>query len=506
MARDARRAIFGAVSGSRNIVASGDGTTPFGPAGGLSGSRDTGAAMGSAAADEHARASRSDALLRALDRVAAFPPGRAHELAIDPSELARRADAEASGGLVALGPRGLSPGERLAILQPARHLISEWRAARAAFDVAIEPFMADLAAAAALERETAELERRSQSELAAITRRADDDHGWRETRDRMLDARHRFEESRLAHANRDANMRSYHPLYWVGLVLIGAAEWLINYDTLVMFFGIPAMAIGATAILAFAMAFASHAHGIVWKQWSQRFGRHRSGTQRASSVRLLGLGSLALGAVLLFAGFSRFAVVMHQAGAQPAQNILGAQAAVAFDPGRDVLISLLANLLAWLVGTFLSFFCHDEDPDHMEATAQYTRWHKRFLRADRPYRADREVAEARIERELGERRRAAEARRARVRPQAEMLAQVEAHELAVMRATHAAIQRNLGFYRAALADAAIRHGAVITAEPPASDALLFDHAGIAPEAPTLDAASLRNRPHTVDLDTVRALA
>ena len=462
------------------------------------------AASGPTATDA-VRAPRSDALLRALDRVAAFPPGRAYDLARDPAELAAWADEEAAGGHVALGPRGLSAGERLHVIQPARHLVSEWRDARSAFDVAIEPYAADLAAAAALERETAELDARAAAELAGITRRADDDHNWRETRDRMLDARHRFEESRLAHGNRDASMRSAHPAYWAGLALIGAAEWLINYDTLVMFFGIPAMAIGATAILAFAMAFASHAHGIVWKQWSHRFGRHRSVTQRASSTRLLGLGSLALLGVMLFAGFSRFSVIMHQAASQPAQNILGAQASITFDPGRDVLISLLANLLAWLVGTFLSFFCHDEDPDHMEATAQYTRWHKRFLRVDQPYRTEREVAEARVERELGERRRSAEARRARVRPQSEMLAQVEAHETAVLRATLAAVQRNLGLYRAALADAARRHRTVVTAEQPLTDPLL--RAGIdTPAAQTLDATQLRNRPHDLDLDVIRSLA
>ena len=442
------------------------------------------------------KTARSQPLIDALGQVAAFPPGRAGQLLADPAVLAEAAREEARSGTVSLDARGLSAGERLAVIQPARQFVAEWRATRAAFDVAIEPSMPDLEAASALETETVSLEARAREELDAITQRAEDDHAWRETNDRYAEARARFDASRLAHGNRDANMRAHHPLYWLALVAVGAAEWLINYDTLVMFFGIPAMAIGATAIIAIAMAFASHAHGIVFKQWSHRFGRHRDAMQQASSKRLIGIGTMALLFVLLFAGFSRFSVVMHQASAQPAQNILGAQATVAFDPSRDVLISMLANLLAWLVGCFLSFSCHDEDPAHMAATRQFNHWQRRFLRADRPYRQERDVSAARAERELAERRTSAEARRARVRPQSEMLAQVQAHELAVMRAVRSAILRNLSVYRDALADEAVRAGAVVTHDDP--------DPATSPEP--IDARSLRSLPHQIDLAYVEALA
>ncbi len=449
--------------------------------------------------DSRARSARSQPLIDALGQVAAFPPGRAGVLLVDPDLLAKAAAEEARSGHVSLDARALTAGERLAVLQPARQLVADWRATRSAFDVAIEPSMADLEAASALETETASLEARAHEELAVIARRAETNHAWRETSDRYAEARARFEASRLAHGNRDANMRAHHPLYWFALLLVGAAEWLINYDTLVMFFGIPAMAIGATAILAIAMAFASHAHGIVWKQWSHRFGRHRDAGQQASSQRLIGIGTLSLLFVLLFAGFARFSVVIHQVSAQPAENILGAQANISFDPSRDVLISLLANLLAWLVGCFLSYFCHDEDPAHMAATAQFGVWQRRFLRVDRPFRQDREVLTARTERELAERRTAAEARRARVRPQSEMLAQVDAHELAVMRAIQSAVLRNLSTYRAALADEVARTAATVTIEDGRND----DGVG----APTtIDARTLRTLPHRVDIAYVEQLA
>ncbi len=448
---------------------------------------------------EQVASARSNALVDALGIVAAFPPGRAATLFAEPAALEAAAADEAASGRVSLDARHLTAGERLAVLQPARHFMAEWRNNRAAFDLAIEPFVADIEAAAALEAEATALERRMHDELAAVERRAEDDHAWRETRDRYAEARTRFDASRLAHANRDANMRSHHWLYWGALALVGAAEWLINYDTLVMFFGIPAMAIGATAILAFAMAFASHAHGIVWKQWSHRFGRHRSALQRSSDYRLLGIGTLCLVCVLLFAGFSRFSVVVHQAAAGPAQNILGAEAQIAFDPGRDVLISMLANLLAWLVGTFVSFVCHDDDPDHMAATAQFNHWQRRFLTAERPYRDEREVIAARAERELGQARASAASRRARVRPQTDMLAQVEAHELAIVRAVHAAVMRNLATYRVALADRAALTSPVISLDA-------GDRGGEEGAARVLDVHALRTTPHILTLDDVRSFA
>ena len=452
--------------------------------------------MSAGATIPKSKAARSQPLIDALGQVAAFPPGRAGAMLADPPLLAAAAAEEAGSGQISLDARGLTPGERLAIIQPARQFVADWRAARAAFDVALEPYMPDLKAASELEAETASREARAREEIDAITRRAEADHAWRETNERYAEARTRFDASRLAHGNRDANMRAMHPLYWVALLLVGGAEWLINYDTLVLFFGIPAMAIGATAILAVAMAFASHAHGTIWKQWGHRFGRHRDASQRAPSQRLFGIGTLALLFVLLFAGFARFSVVMHQASAQPAQNILGAQAQITFDPSRDVLISMLANLLAWLVGCFLSFLCHDEDPAHMAATHQFNRWQRRFLRIDRPFREEREVAGARTERELAELRTTAETRRARVRPQSEMLAQVQAHELAVFRAIQSAILRNLASYRAALADEAVRTGATVTLDA--------DDPADAPKP--IEPHALRTVPHRIDLAYVEALA
>ena len=44
------------------------------------------------------------------------------------------------------------------------------------------------------------------------------------------------------------------PIYLIIMLLLGTAEWFINYDTLFEFFGIPIIAIGATLILALCLA------------------------------------------------------------------------------------------------------------------------------------------------------------------------------------------------------------------------------------------------------------
>ena len=152
------------------------------------------------------------------------------------------------------------------------------------------------------------------------------------------------------------------------MLCIGIAEWLINYDTFFLFFQVPAIAAGTTIMLGVLLAFAAHGHGTLLRQWSHRFGRigrRRSGAATGGCWRWRACRSLI---VLGAAGASRYAAAMRALTSQPQFNILGAEAAVVVDPLRDVLLSLLANIAAWLVGVFIAYVAHDADPEYMEAT------------------------------------------------------------------------------------------------------------------------------------------
>ena len=94
------------------------------------------------------------------------------------------------------------------------------------------------------------------------------------------------------------------------------------------------------------MGFAAHGHGKLIKQWGASFGQQVGRHDRFSNYRLFSLATFSLMIVLLAAGGSRYAAAMHVMRGQPAVNLFGQ--VVEVNPIRDVLISLLANIAAWV--------------------------------------------------------------------------------------------------------------------------------------------------------------
>ncbi len=382
----------------------------------------------------------------------AFAPGsEIVALRLSPERLRELAGEDAAFAEIAVDDRGLTAGAYRSLVQPGRALFARWREARAGFDTAVEPAMPDIMAAERLEGEIAERARRRDDA------RAQAEQGWEasrrnvEIRTRWEEAGARFRRARLAHGDRAANMRAYNPAYWVAMLCIGVAEWLINYDTFFLFIGVPAIAAGATVVLGVLLALSAHGHGEILKQWSYRFGQHQGRMSRVSTWRLLGLATLGLAIVLLAAGASRYAAALRVMSAQPAANILGVQAVVEVDPLRDVLISLLANLGAWVVGVFLSYLCHDPDPELMDATRQHQRASRAFYRARRGVDGEIRAIEGSFEKEVAEMRRSALARAAAVKAERDMFDQVNKREEGIVDAILGAMRANAEAYRDALA-------------------------------------------------------
>ena len=232
---------------------------------------------------------------------------------------------------------------------------------------------------------------------------------------------------RADHENRDANMLAYNPAYWIALMCIGVAEWLINYDVFFLFAGVVAIAAGATIVMGVLLAFAAHGHGLLFKQWSYRFGEHRDEIDRRGDWRMLALSTFSLLIVLGAATGSRYAAVMHQLAGQPQINILGSQASIEVDPMRDVLLSLLWNVMAWAVGVFTAYMAHDKDPDYMHATLQYQRAHHAYTRRRRPYVNRTRQISARLSKEIERLEAAARTEAADTVAERDLLSQVEAH-------------------------------------------------------------------------------
>ena len=179
------------------------------------------------------------------------------------------------------------------------------------------------------------------------------------------------------------------PIYLAAMTLIGVAEWFINYDTIFLFFGVPIIAVGATVILAVCLSIIAHQHGVDLKQWKRKFGRSIERVNRPYGPLILATAGLV--GLLSVVGWMRYEAVMSAIQVQPTANLLGTQISIAIDPEREIIISLGANVLAWLVGVFVSFFCHDPDPIYVGTAIDFRKAERQFLR--RKHQFDR-VADA----------------------------------------------------------------------------------------------------------------
>ena len=203
----------------------------------------------------------TDELKLAYDAAMAFPVEQVDALRATPERLMEQASAEAAFGRISINDDGLTAGMRLHVLEPARATLAQWRQTRRRFDVAIEPRMRAIRAVQDVENEIAAARERAERDEQDAEARLEADEHYRRVRDEFRTAETRFRDIKANHANRDANMAAWHPAYWVALLCIGVAEWLINYDVFFLFAGVVAIAAGATAVMGVLLAFAAHGHG-----------------------------------------------------------------------------------------------------------------------------------------------------------------------------------------------------------------------------------------------------
>ncbi len=432
-------------------------------------------------------------LKTSFDAAMAFPVEQVNALRAAPDTLMERASQEAAFGRISVGENGLTPGMRLHVVEPARAMLAQWRQTRRRFDVAIEPRMRGIRASQEGEREiTAARDRAAQDERDAEDR-LEADQNYIRVRNDFRIAENRYHQMRTNHENRDANMVAYNPVYWAALLCIGVAEWLINYDVFFLFAGVVAIAAGATIVMGVLLAFAAHGHGLLFKQWSYRFGDHREAIDRRGDWRLLALSTFSLLIVLGAATGSRYAAVMHQLAGRPAINLLGADADIAVDPMRDVLLSLLWNVMAWAVGVFIAYMAHDKDPEFMDATRQYSRAHRRYRRLRKPLLNKVRQVRARLAKEVERHQAVARTRAADVAAERELLDQVEAHEAALVNALAAVVRGNAQGYHAGLAQLAASQRGAVTIER------------VGPRAGPLSVADFRHEAVNITADMIREL-
>ena len=396
----------------------------------------------------------------ALQQALAFPLARASTLRFPAERAAEAAQQEAGFGSIPVDENGMSAGMKLHLLQPIRAVLSDWRQARAAFDTALQPKMADILATREAERDLAEAEQARREALEGVENRLKADSRHQKALEQKDNAYGRWKSFNDIHAGRAPTLFAYNPLYKLLILCIGVAEWFINYDTLLEFSGVPAIAAGSTAILGALLAFAAHGHGELLKQWSFRFNESRQPRERARDWRYLGLSSVALLIVLAAAGTARYSAALQilESTVHQSSGLNLNVGTLDVNPLRDVLISLLANVAAWVVGIFISYAAHDDDPDYMAATRQWNGAHAAWRGAGARMERERRHIEARFTRTIADRRTAAKSRAASVVGELNMIRQVDSHEAALSTELEQVLLSNIETYRDAVTRAALNSG------------------------------------------------
>jgi predicted nucleic acid-binding Zn-ribbon protein len=162
-------------------------------------------------------------------------------------------------------------------------------------------------------------------------------------------AQERFQSLRLInHGQYPVNLSP--ALYVIPLILVGVAEWYVNYSTFSAMF-IPVFAIAATIIVAAVFAWASDLHGAYIKQISEIM--HPSEEYRNILGRRI---AIVISTVLLIAGFAtvvwlRWLIISEQLGTDTSveSGVFGGESGslVWSKVGPTIVI----NLLIWGLGT-----------------------------------------------------------------------------------------------------------------------------------------------------------
>lgn len=174
-------------------------------------------------------------------------------------------------------------------------------------------------------------------------------------------ARSAYEQMRAELGDREPKVLN-RPLYIAGLLGITAAESLLNYESFAALkWTSPAIALGMTLLVAAAIAFSSHCHGTLLKQWEYYFGPHREDISRGRALRLFGLGTTAFTLGLAAVYYARDT---YLADLIDVRTTIGGEADT--NPLWIIGGSLLGNVIVYVVGVMIAYFMHDSNPDYPE--------------------------------------------------------------------------------------------------------------------------------------------
>jgi hypothetical protein len=251
-----------------------------------------------------------------------------------------------------------------------------------------------------------EIQERSTTYLAELNSEEakEIDNKWQEldsdprfTRANAQQKAHQQTFDHLRQFNGGAFPRNLSPvLYTIPLILIGVAEWYVNFSTFAATF-VPVVAIFGTIVVGAIFAVASHLHGAYLKQLSEII--HPSVEYRNVLGRKI---ALILATIFLLAAFAtvvslRYVAISDQLG-------IGSDSSGLFGRPSPWIIwsrlgpTIVINALIWGLGTLYSWAAHEKIPDLRESYRLLLRANRKLDKARKPFVAEQKRIEAKYER------------------------------------------------------------------------------------------------------------
>lgn len=285
-------------------------------------------------------------------------------------------------------------------VDPALERKREWNRRKTAFKKSVPAeASAKLDACDQIEAEKAARRLKCSEAESAINAKWARDTDYCKARDRAEHANARYQDLYDKEGRGDAKVVRMLP-YAALLLTIGTAEWLLNYQTFLGLLGVPAQAAGATALVAFFVAAASHVHGTFLRQWGYLFGLHLTSSRKTSQWLVLIGVSVCLVAALVAVGLSRYYwaldLMSKVQGATGGGSIIDVPTPVLNIP-QKVMTSVIFNVLIWMLGLVIAYWMHDPNPEFSAAREEMEKAdkvHRKYrVKIDDELRAQQESLE-----------------------------------------------------------------------------------------------------------------
>ncbi|GAB2723540.1 hypothetical protein [Halomonas garicola] len=303
---------------------------------------------------------------------------------------AANSEAQTSQGQIVLTEYGYTPQMEGLVFFPLLRQTARWVEVKTAFTNILAPH-------SKLLEETADLkERKTTLEKQRTTLKQDISAEWVEKKkgfkdDRREAANAEEEYDRLyeRHGNRHAKIVKL-GVYLPILALVGMVEWLINWEAANALFAQPYLAAGIVIVVAMAVAAASHEHGSLAKQWSHRCGFAATSETRKRNFTVLTFTTLLFIAAMTLVGYMRYKLAYSDlmgGSAFDSSNPFGERGSTG-EVYTAVAMTLLGNLIVWLLGSMVAYWFHDSDPNfadarvrHLAASKKFAAWSRRMEKA-----------------------------------------------------------------------------------------------------------------------------